>query len=354
MSTSNRSRNVTSYLDCRWNKSDNALCNRYAGKIFVRMLQWDRDYFERVDSSDVRSRPICTPYFQDYASNHSATSAISTPAVDETVEVRRVKKGKRKGKPKWMPGPLYVVQIPVVMKHDRPYRGRNTYDEVAYFPSCSALDPVNLGASEGTRLLTSDLERIPNMPLPLRELGAPPGVNTSPGAGFRMIKQLKGRFRLTSLGHAQPHIVVDEDMYCPFCPGLKICSGKELWDHCREWDYRQDKFPKLCSQRQVVDHSLENNESEGYELQTRYLCGEIWDYRLMEQKYGLGPKDYPGYEVSRNCANAHRGFALYFRRRYREAYVAWQHARLVPGIRKYFENHKVGDCWELVNAHLRW
>ena len=162
-----------------------------------------------------------------------------------------------------------------------------------------------------------------------------------------MTKQFKGKFGLLPLGHASPHVFVDDDMYCPFCPGLKIRNGRELWNHCRKWDYRHSRFPQLCRARHVVDTLRDSDE------QTRYLCGEIWDIRFMIHKYSLDPSDFPAGGCT-GCAAAHRGFGLYFQRRYKEAYLAWQHARLVPGLKKYFHEKKVGDCWEVVNAYLRW
>ena len=296
-----------------WIRAENASCNRFAKNIFRRMLQWDREYFERIENN--------TWHAHGYP--------------------------KRKGKGKWIPGPLYSVTLPVVKKHERPWP--NSHNEVAYFPRVvKRQELVNLGAKENTRLLVSDMERIPNMPLPFRNDDAPPGVNTGPGTGFQMTKRFKGKFCLSPLGHALPHTLVEDDMYCPFCPGLKIRSGRELWNHCRKWDYRHTRFPQLCRQRRILDAVTGRDE-----LQTRYLCGEIWDFCVMRRKYDLGPSDFPE-SGNCDCASAHRGFGLYFQRRYKESYVAWQHARLVPGLRKYFEDHKVGDCWELVNAHLRW
>ena len=177
-----------------WDRAGNASCNRHARHIYRRMLQWDRDYFERIEND--------TWHTHGYP--------------------------KRKGKGKWIPGPLYSVTFPVVKRHER--NGPNSRNEVAYFPITvrSKVTLVNLGAKENTRLLVSDMERIPSLPLPLRNDDTPPGVNTGPGTGYRMTKHFKGKFCLSPLGHALPHVLVEDDMYCPFCPGLKIRSGREL------------------------------------------------------------------------------------------------------------------------------
>ena len=73
----------------------------------------------------------------------------------------------------------------------------------------------------------------------------------------------------------------------------------------------------------------------------------------MISKYGLSESEtLLGNSV--DCAAAHRGFGKYFQLRYRQAYETWQHARLVPGLRKYFKDEGMEDCWEVVNSHLKW
>ena len=161
-----------------------------------------------------------------------------------------------------------------------------------------------------------------------------------------MTKQFKGKFWLQSFGHATPLVFMEYDMYCPFCPGLRIKNGRELFRHCKKWDYRHFRFPQL-------DGALHVSDMVTGEEPTTYLCGEIWDTRFMIGRYSLDPLMFPARGYT-GCAAAHRGFGLYFQRRYKEAYLAWQHARLVPGLKRYFHEKKVGDCWDMVNAYLRW
>ena len=292
-----------------WNKDEDKSCNHYARNVFKCLLQWDREYFKRIDSD---------PKYVHRSMRHT-------------------------GNGEWIPGPLYSVQIPVVQVKER----RTEQDVVAYFPTgMNERGIVNLGAHEQSRLLVSDLERIAPMPFP--PVGDPPPRFTvdSSGKEYRMTKQFKGKFRLQSFGHAHPLVFEDFDMYCPFCPGLRIKNGRELYMHCRNWDYRHFRFPTL-SGALIIKHMVTKEEP------TFLLCGEIWDTGFMVDRYNLDPSMFA--TVRRyECSAAHRGFGLYFKRRYKEAYVAWQHARLVPGLKRYFQEKKVGDCWEVVNAYLRW
>ena len=298
--------NSTDDFSIPWRRDENRLCKRNAQRIFDLLVKWDNDFLERVDNERW--------LYHNYRG--------------ERVE-------------SWVPGPLYVVQIPVVKAKKRRPRLRCN-GEVVYFPRVltdhESGTLVNLGARPESRLLVADLEYIPRMPLPFRDFDAPPGFYT-PGTGYRMTKYYKGKFRLQQLGHARSPLLVQDDMYCPFCPGLKIKNGRELFRHCMKMDYRHKRFPQL----------MYRDEDD----LTCMLCGEIWDAELMVRKYGLERSDLPmgGHP---DCTAAHRGFGMYFQLRYREAYETWQHARLIPGLKEYFNKKKVGDCWDVVNAYLKW
>ena len=104
-------------------------------------------------------------------------------------------------------------------------------------------------------------------------------------------------------------------------------------------DYRHKRLPQL---RYRDEDDL-----------TCMLCGEIWDAELMVRKYFLERSDLP-MEGHPDFAAAHRGFGRYFQLRYREAYLTWQHARWIPGMKAYFDKELFVGCWEAVNFYLRW
>ena len=290
-----------------WRSAANRLCDRNAQRIFEYLVRWDKEYMERVDAGDTWPGSI----------SHTPIS-------------------------RWHPGPLYAVQIPVAQGRSRKPKSLAS-KEVAYFPKFSVTTThslVNLGIREETRQLVADLWNIPQMPMPFRSLPpyAAPGM-TTPAEGFKMTKEYKGKFRLCLLGHARSHLRAHEDMFCPFCPALKLRNGRELFRHCIKMDHRHKTFPQIMD---IDDPS-----------QSFMLCGDIWDEEHLIRRYRLERSDLP-MGGQPDFAAAHRGFGKYFQLRYKEAYVTWLHARWVPGMKAWFDKEVFVGCWELVNVYLRW
>ena len=247
--------------------------------------------------------------------------------------------------PKWNPGIMYRVGLPVELVGRRPDLRDLILPEMTSFP-CTRNGGVLEGQNFSSGHTIAELEGDLSIALPYgrtprsgRILRSTTQQEREAMYHYRVTSRTEGKFCLEACGLARTlNWTYDHEQFCPFCPNFRSRDAEHLIDHCLYWDHRSRSFPKLCSPNATV-----------HEDDSVYLCGEVWDMRHMRRIRGversslLNTKRY-------GVASAHRGFGMWFKSKYYAVVELWE--RLLK--KKYVVQFAGQEAWDIVNLYLGW